>query len=99
MKHKRVALLLDTATSGGGRVVTGIADFARQHGRWLFHIEHRGPTERVVPPAGWEGDGVIARVTTPELAGYLRAHRLAGVNVSRARVPGTEAVQHVIPDD
>ncbi|HEX8915440.1 MAG TPA: substrate-binding domain-containing protein [Humisphaera sp.] len=92
-------MLLDTASSGGGRIVTGIADYARQHGRWLFHIEHRGPQEHPDVPAGWEGDGVIARVTSPAFAEQLRSHRLAVVNVSRARVAGTESAQHVIPDD
>ena len=38
----RVAVLVDTSTSWGRRVVTGINNYARKHGPWQLFVEARG---------------------------------------------------------
>ena len=68
-----VALIVETATVYGRRLLRGITRYVRTHGPWSVFLEQRGLTESV--PAwlrDWEGDGVISRVTTPELAEHLR---------------------------
>lgn len=83
-----VSIFVDTATSWGRRVVSGILHFAHEHGPWHIQIEPRGPMEEPVLPKGWEGDGVIARIATPEFAARLAATKVPVVNVSSIRLPG-----------
>jgi len=80
--RKHVALLIETSTSWGADLIRGIMTYAREQTNWMIHLEPRGKYEVVAPPGGWTGQGIIARVTTPELAEYIGALGLAAVNVS-----------------
>lgn len=84
----RVAILVDTSTSWGRRIITGINHYTRQHGAWQTFVEARGMDEPLQVPEGWEGEGVIARVGTLEMAKALRRLRLPVVNISGIQLPG-----------
>jgi LacI family transcriptional regulator len=80
---KRIALLIDTATSWGSGLIEGVADYARTRGkRWLFTFEPRGKYDRLLLPDAWNGDGVIARITHSALAEQIIARHIPAVNVS-----------------
>lgn len=83
---KRVAILIETSTTWGAELVAGIAEYARQHGKWSMFVEPRGRYERLRLPRDWRGDGIIARVTHPLLGEDLKASRLPAVNVSWIRL-------------
>ena len=82
MATPHIALLIETSTSWGTRVIRGISQYAQEHGPWVFFLEPRGTYEKLTLPTGWKGDGVIARVTTQALADQLLATGLPSVNVS-----------------
>ncbi len=84
---RRIAVLVDTATSWGRGVLRGINSYALKHGPWEIFVEPRGLEERLRMPAGWRGDGVIARVGQAELARELKALGLPVVNVSGIELP------------
>ena len=85
--------VLVPAHSGWGRgVIKGIAAFANRHGPWQLHVEAEG--ERRVLPRGWQGDGIIARVSTPAVARDLAALKVPLVNVSAIRL---DAASQAIP--
>ncbi|HWI58322.1 MAG TPA: XylR family transcriptional regulator, partial [Bacillota bacterium] len=84
----RIAVLVDTSTSWGRRVVTGINNYARKHGPWQLFVEARGLEERIQVPRGWRGEGIIARVGSEAMARDLRAHKIPVVNVSGIPLPG-----------
>lgn len=68
----RIALLIESSYSFGRRLQQGIAAYARTFGPWIFHHEERSYDDPA--PAGleqWQPDGIIARITTPRLAGQL----------------------------
>jgi len=70
----RVALLVESTRAYGRGLLAGIAAYLRQHGSWLVDCHERNLSE--APPCwlpGWDGDGVIARVTTRPLARAIRA--------------------------
>ncbi|MCB1231561.1 MAG: DNA-binding transcriptional regulator [Verrucomicrobiae bacterium] len=71
--RKRVALIVETSLASGREILRGIARFAHEVDRWqLFHAA-RGLQERAPDwIRGWRGDGIIARVHSPELAEVLR---------------------------
>ena len=81
-KSRLVALLIDTSTSWGIRLIKGINQYAHESGDWLIHVEPRGRFERLRLPAGWKGDGVIARINRKSLAEEITASGLPAVNVS-----------------
>ncbi|MGN6555942.1 MAG: hypothetical protein ACTHLW_19720, partial [Verrucomicrobiota bacterium] len=90
---RRVAVLVDTSTSWGRRVHQGIHHYAQRHGRWQLFVEARGMEERLALPRGWQGDGVIARVSTPNMVRELSGLGIPVVNVSGIQFQGVEFPQ------
>lgn len=84
---KKVALLLETSSSWGRRIIQGAAGFARQHAHWQMFTEPRGIEERLRVPTSWKGDGIIARVTSSAMALELSSLRIPVVNVSGVSIP------------
>jgi LacI family transcriptional regulator len=78
----QVALLIETSTSWGRRTIEGVIDYCRAHGPWSLFLEPRGINEPEVLPSGWKGDGIIARVRTPQFARALQRTGVPIVNVS-----------------
>ena len=68
-KRPRVAVLVESTRAYGRGQLAGIASYLRQHGPWSIFWQERGMSDR--PPVWlrrWEGDGVIARISTRPLA-------------------------------
>lgn len=84
----RVAILVDTSISWGRRVIKGINNYTLKHEAWQLFVEARGVEERIQLPAGWQGEGVIARVGNEMMAADLRSHKLPVVNVSGIQLAG-----------
>lgn len=84
---KRVAVLVDTSTTWGRDVIAGVHRYSRAKADWQLFVEPRGVEQRRWLPAGWKGDGVIARVGFSDLAKRLRALKLPVVNVSGISLP------------
>ena len=85
----RVTVLVSTATGWGRGIIKGISAFAHHHGPWLLQVEPEG--ERCLPPSGWRGDGVIARLSTPKTAESLLRAGVPIVNVSSIALAGRAA--------
>ncbi len=84
----KVALLVDTSTSWGRRIIEGVHRYQQEYSNWQLFVEPRGVDQRRWLPPGWKGDGVIARVGFPELSAQLHELGLPVVNVSGIRLPG-----------
>ncbi len=80
--QRHITLLIESSTSWGNNIVQGIADYAHKYANWIIYFEPRGKYELLELPAGWHGDGVIARVTHPRLARQLVEENVPAVNVS-----------------
>jgi len=78
----RVALLIETSTSWGRRIIEGIGNYVRKFGPWHLFVDARGLQERQRVPPGWRGDGVIARVSSAAMGKELQELRLPVVNIS-----------------
>lgn len=83
---KRVAVLVDTSTSWGRRIITGIHSHSRRNGLWQCFIEARGIEEHLSVPKEWAVDGVIARVGSNKVVKQLDSLRVPVVNVSGIEV-------------
>lgn len=68
----RVALLIESSRSYGRELLMGIAKYLRIHGPWSIEFEEGDPSEML--PAWfdrWKWDGIIARVSTEQMAEVL----------------------------
>jgi LacI family transcriptional regulator len=74
---KRVAILVETTRSYTRDLLSGVSRYLQSHGTWSTFLELRA-FESSVPPwlAGWDGDGILTRTQSVEMA---RAIRAAGV--------------------
>ena len=83
MNRKNVALIVETSGVYGREILKGIARYRNTHEPWSVFLDER---ELNTPPPewllDWEGDGVICRPTTPELASGLRAKKIAVVDLN-----------------
>ncbi|NLF71946.1 MAG: substrate-binding domain-containing protein [Candidatus Anammoximicrobium sp.] len=86
----QIALLVDTATDWGRRMIRGIGRYAQQQGGWDIWLEQRCQHAPGRLPPGWRGDGIVARVADRAMGRYLAEAPGVVVNVSAARIPGVE---------
>ncbi len=83
VNRPHVALLIETSTNYGREIIAGIAAHLRTHGEWTIFLDQR--EERSPVPewlTKWDGDGVICRWTTPDLAKVLRKLRQPVVDLN-----------------
>jgi len=78
--RRSVALLIHSATAHGRGVLHGVARYARSLGQWSSFVHFRS---NAVPAwlAEWKGDGIIARVETPQAARALARCQLPVIDV------------------
>jgi|APLak6261659120_1056016.scaffolds.fasta_scaffold02267_2 LacI family transcriptional regulator len=82
----RVALLIETSNGYGRDLLHGVHDWTRASQSWSIRFtEH--PLRTALPAwlNHWEGDGIIARVDSDEIAQALRRKGLPVVDVSAER--------------
>lgn len=86
----RIAVLVDTSTGWGRRVIRGVYNYVHKHGPWDIWLEPRGQDEELRLPRGWSGDGVIARLSTTGMATHVRKSGVPIVNVSGIHLAGVD---------
>lgn len=96
-QHTRpsVALLIETSNAYARGVLEGITTYQREHQPWSIYLPEQ---ERGAKPPGWlknwQGDGIIARIETDEIAKTIRQTGLPVIDISAARrVPGIPWVE------
>lgn len=92
-----VALLINTSTGWGQRLIRGVINYSQQHGPWALWSEPSALQPAIHVPAGWQGHGVIARVATTAMARHIRSTGLPCVNISAIDVQGAK-FPRVMPD-
>ena len=83
MRRKNVALIVETSGIYGREILKGIARYRNTHEPWSLFLDER---ELNTPPPewllNWDGDGVICRSTTPDLAAGLQSRHLSVVDLN-----------------
>ena len=87
-KAPRVAVLVDTSTGWGRRLVRGVGNYARRHRMWHVWIMAGGQNPQIRLPTGWRGEGIIARVASHATARQAAKAGVPIVNVSAIRLRG-----------
>lgn len=98
-KHKplEIAVLIETDNSWGRSVVQGIADFASKFGPWNLLIDPRDYSQRWSLPDRWQGDGIIARTSTPPQLEEILSTKLPSVNVDDV-IEDLDGIGNVLTD-
>ena len=78
----RVAVLVDTSTGWGRRLIRGVVGYTHKHDAWNLWVHACSQDEHVRLPPGWSGDGIIARVPDESTARHVAAAGVPVVNVS-----------------
>ncbi len=87
-RGRRVALLIESSRAYGRGLFLGIAKFVREHHEWSVQSEEWKWTDSF--PGwlkNWDGDGVIARVETTEMAAFIKRLKVPAVDL-RGSVSG-----------
>lgn len=82
----KVALLIETSNRYGRDLLHGVRDWCHQNERWAVRFTEQA---RLAPLPSWlrdwQGDGIVARVDSPQIAAALRRTGLPVVDVSAER--------------
>ena len=95
---KKVALLVRTGNDWSRQVLMGVAQFAQEQGGWGFTHPLAEKNGEVMLPPGWEGDGIICRLTSAELEASIIKSGIPAVNVSWQGKHSSEIVK-VVSDE
>jgi LacI family transcriptional regulator len=87
-RNPRVMVLVPAAIGSGRGVIRGVAAYANRRGPWHLQVESDG--DRRLPSPEWNGEGIIARITSPAMAATLRQFGVPIVNIS-AQTHGGQA--------
>ena len=87
-RSPHVALLVETSSITGRRVLQGITCYLRSHRPWSVFVEQRAL--ETVPPSWletWRGDGIILRWNSPEFAAAIRKSGVAAIDLTHRGPP------------
>lgn len=85
-QKKRVALIIETSSIYGRRLLEGVIKYMRAHDEWSVFLEQRDLSSE--PPLWlnyWHGDGILSRATTPQLAEAVAAKGMPLVELTDRR--------------
>src|ERR1700757_651050 len=81
-RRPRVALLVESSRAYGRDLLVGIAQYVRVHGPWSIEFQEGDPGEELPEWfKRWEGDGVIARVKTQDIARAIARRRVPAIDL------------------
>ena len=87
VRQRQVAILIETSNAYARGLLQGVVHYIREHRPWSFHLMEQGRGDDPPPwLAGWDGDGIIARIETPRIARAVVRTGLPAVDLSAARL-------------
>ena len=90
VRRRQVAILIETSNAYARGLLQGVVHYIREHRPWSFHLMEQGRGDDPPPwLAGWDGDGIIARIETPRIARAVVKTGLPAVDLSAARLVPT----------
>ena len=89
-KTLKIAVLVDTSTGWSRRVIRGVSDYAMEQTGWQITVVESGINEKRGMEPGWQGDGVIARISDSETGHQLKEFGKPVVNVSGIELKGVD---------
>ncbi len=86
-KPPKVALLIETSNAYARGLLCGVVGYIREHQPWSVYLSEHTRGDKVPAwLAGWDGNGIIARIENRSIAEALRASHMPIVDMSAARL-------------
>lgn len=82
-----VALLIESSRGYGRQIIAAVARYAREKANWALYFEPHGLEAATPWIKDWEGDGIIARVYSPDQVAQLQKKDIPIVDLSGALSP------------
>lgn len=98
MSVQVVAVMIETETTWGRRIIRGIAQYAEKNAQWHLLIDPRDHEQRPTLPDGWHGHGVIARLSSRQQVGQIQQRAIPAVDVDDV-LPSVPGIGRVITDE
>lgn len=96
--HLRIALIVPPISWYGRLLIDGITAYSRKNGPWRFVLQTDTGANRVESwVRRWKPDGVLARITSRQMAGQLR--RLGVPVVDLLEESGRSRIPRIVCDD
>ncbi len=93
-----VAVMVETETSWGRRIIRGIAQYSDKNAHWHLLIDPRDHEQRSSLPDGWRGHGVIARLSSRQQIEQIQQCDIPAVDVDDVG-PKIPEIGRVITDE
>jgi len=93
-----VAVMVETETSWGRRIIRGIAQYSEENAVWHLLIDPRDHEQRPALPDGWRGHGVIARLSSRQQIDQIQKRQIPAVDVDDIG-PSVSGIGRVITDE
>jgi LacI family transcriptional regulator len=79
----RVALIVETSTLFGRKLLSGVAQYLRETRPWSVHLTDRSVND-ATPPwiESWKGDGIITRIASPEIRDAIKEKKIPVVDLN-----------------
>lgn len=82
MSAPRVALLVETSREYGRGILRGITRYQKEHEPWSVYFRPHGLGDPPPPwLASWKGDGILARIDTPEMADAILRAKVPAIDL------------------
>ena len=82
MKSRKIGLFVRTENEWSRQVLMGVAQYAIENGGWDFILPKSDESGNVSLPGGWEGDGIICRLSNDTICEQIVASDIPAVNIS-----------------
>ena len=94
-----ISLLVKTDAEWHRSLLMGVARYSEDVDGWRFNIPKANTMGEVFPDKNWTGDGIICRVTSPELEAEILALGVPAVNVSWQQYALQDRIPSVYSDE
>ena len=80
---RKVILVVESSTAYGRGILRGVAKYSRLHGPWSINMDPWEIYNKELPRmSGWQGEGIIARVSSEKVAERIMDSRLPAVTLA-----------------
>ena len=80
-RKKRVLLNIETSRAYGRNIIRGVSQYLTEQGGWVVYLEDRGLQENHEWIKNWQGDGIISRTSSYEMAALIAEKQIPTVEM------------------
>ena len=86
IKNRQIALIIETSNEYARGLIRGIKKFKRENRNWSIYLneQSRGYSD-LTWLLNWKGDGILARIESPQIAEYIKIKKDAPKTIAQRK--------------